>query len=30
VVTDGVQQILGRPAQSFEQWVVEHKSIFTD
>ena len=30
VVTDGVQQIVGRPAQSFEQWVVEHKSIFTD
>ncbi len=30
VVTEGVQQILGRPAQSFEQWVVEHKSIFTD
>jgi uncharacterized protein YbjT (DUF2867 family) len=30
VVTDGVLQILGRPAQSFEQWVVEHKSIFTD
>jgi uncharacterized protein YbjT (DUF2867 family) len=29
VVTDGVQQIVGRPAQSFEQWVVEHKSIFT-
>jgi uncharacterized protein YbjT (DUF2867 family) len=29
-VTDGVQQIVGRPAQSFEQWVVEHKSIFTD
>jgi uncharacterized protein YbjT (DUF2867 family) len=30
VGADGVQQILGRPAQSFEQWVVEHKSIFTD
>ena len=30
VVADGVQRILGRPAQSFEQWVVEHKSIFTD
>jgi uncharacterized protein YbjT (DUF2867 family) len=30
VVADGVQQILGRPAQSFEQWVVEHTSIFTD
>jgi uncharacterized protein YbjT (DUF2867 family) len=30
VVTDGLLQILGRPAQSFEQWVVEHKSIFTD
>jgi uncharacterized protein YbjT (DUF2867 family) len=30
VVVDGVQQILGRPAQSFEQWVIEHKSIFTD
>jgi uncharacterized protein YbjT (DUF2867 family) len=30
VVTDGVQQIVGRPAQSFEQWVVEHMSIFTD
>ena len=30
VVADGVQQIVGRPAQSFEQWVVEHKSIFAD
>ena len=30
VVTDGVQQILGRPAQTFEQWVIEHTSIFTD
>ncbi len=30
VVTDGVQQILGRPAQSFEQWVADHKTIFTD
>jgi len=30
VTTDGVQQILGRPAQTFEQWVIEHSSIFTD
>ena len=30
VTTDGVQQILGRPAQTFEQWVIEHTSIFTD
>jgi uncharacterized protein YbjT (DUF2867 family) len=30
VVTDGVQQILGRPAQSFEQWVADHKTIFTN
>lgn len=30
VVTDGVQQILGRPAQSFEEWVAEHKDIFTN
>jgi uncharacterized protein YbjT (DUF2867 family) len=30
VVTDGVQQTVGRPAQSFEQWVVEHKSIFAN
>lgn len=30
VITDGVQQILGRPAQTFEQWVIEHTSIFTD
>ncbi len=29
-ITDGVQQILGRPAQSFEQWVIEHTSIFAD
>jgi uncharacterized protein YbjT (DUF2867 family) len=28
VVTDDVQKILGRPAQSFEQWVAEHQSIF--
>ncbi len=30
VVTDDAQRILSRPAQTFEQWVVEHKSIFTD
>jgi uncharacterized protein YbjT (DUF2867 family) len=30
VVTDDVQRILGRPAQSLEQWVVEHKNIFAD
>lgn len=29
-VTDGVQRILGRPAQSLEQWVVEHKNIFVN
>lgn len=29
-VTDGVQKVLGRPAQSLEQWVVEHKNMFTD
>jgi uncharacterized protein YbjT (DUF2867 family) len=28
VVTDDVEKILGRPAQSFEQWVAEHQSIF--
>ena len=27
-VTDDVQQILGRPARSFEQWVTEHRNIF--
>ena len=30
VETDGVQKAVGRPAQSFEQWVVEHKSVFTN
>lgn len=30
VVTDGVQRILGRPAQSLEQWVIEHKNIFAN
>lgn len=30
VVTDGVQQILSRPAQTFEQWVIGHTSVFTD
>lgn len=28
VVTNDVQKILGRPAQSFEQWVSEHRSVF--
>ena len=30
VVTDDVQRILGRPAQSLEQWVFEHKNIFAN
>ncbi|WP_375481756.1 NAD(P)H-binding protein [uncultured Mycobacterium sp.] len=30
VVTDEVQKILGRPAQSFEQWVSEYRNIFTN
>jgi uncharacterized protein YbjT (DUF2867 family) len=30
VVTDEVPKILGRPAQSFEQWVAEHRSIFAN
>jgi hypothetical protein len=28
VVTDDVQKILGRPAQSFEQWVSQHRAAF--
>ncbi|HZQ33240.1 MAG TPA: NAD(P)H-binding protein [Mycobacterium sp.] len=28
-VTDGVARILGRPAQSWMQWVTEHKSLFS-
>ncbi|BBY05390.1 NAD(P)H-binding protein [Mycobacterium noviomagense] len=30
VVTDEVPKILGRPAQSFERWVAEHRNIFTN
>lgn len=30
VVTDEVPEILGRPAQSFEQWVAEHQTIFAN
>ncbi|OBK36804.1 nucleoside-diphosphate sugar epimerase [Mycobacterium sp. 1245111.1] len=30
VVTDDVQRILGRPAQSLEQWVIEHKNMFAN
>jgi uncharacterized protein YbjT (DUF2867 family) len=29
MVTDNVQKILGRPAQSFEQWVSQHRAVFT-
>ena len=29
-VTDGVERILGRPAQSFERWVSEHTGLFTN
>jgi uncharacterized protein YbjT (DUF2867 family) len=28
VVTDDVQKILGRPAQSFRQWVSHHRAVF--
>jgi uncharacterized protein YbjT (DUF2867 family) len=28
VVTDDVQKILGRPAQSFQQWVFQHRTVF--
>jgi uncharacterized protein YbjT (DUF2867 family) len=28
VVTNDTQRILGRPAQSFEQWVSEHRAVF--
>jgi uncharacterized protein YbjT (DUF2867 family) len=28
VVTDAVQKILGRPAQSFGQWVAQHRDVF--
>jgi uncharacterized protein YbjT (DUF2867 family) len=30
VVTNDVQKILGRPAQSFEQWVAQHRFIFAE
>lgn len=30
VVTDEVPKILGRPAQSFEQWVAAHQTIFAN
>src|SRR5262249_25545471 len=29
VVTEDVEKILGRPAQTFEQWVVDHQDLFT-
>jgi len=29
-VTDDVERILGRPAQSFERWVSEHTNLFTN
>ena len=29
VVTEDVEKILGRPAQTFEQWVVDHRDLFT-
>ena len=29
-VTDDVARILGRPAESFEQWVSEHIELFTN
>ena len=29
-VTDDVERILGRPAQSFERWVSEHTTLFTN
>ena len=29
VVTDDVEKILGRPTTTFEQWVSEHRSLFT-
>ena len=28
-VTDNVERILGRPAQSWKQWVTEHKTLFS-
>ncbi|HZU49651.1 MAG TPA: NAD(P)H-binding protein [Mycobacterium sp.] len=30
VVTDAVPKILGRPAQSFEQWVTAHRNVFAN
>jgi len=30
VVTDEVARILGRPAQSFRQWVTDHAQLFTN
>ena len=27
-VTDGVEKILGRPARSYAEWVVDHASAF--
>ena len=29
-VTDDIETILGRPAESFEQWVSEHTDLFTN
>jgi uncharacterized protein YbjT (DUF2867 family) len=29
-VTSAVENILGRPAESFAQWVADHRSLFTD
>ena len=29
-VTDGVERLLGRSAESFAQWVAEHKEWFTN
>ena len=30
LVTHDVEKILGRPARSFEQWVADHRSLFTN
>jgi uncharacterized protein YbjT (DUF2867 family) len=30
MVTDDVERILGRPAESFRRWVTEHASLFTN
>ena len=29
-VTDSIEKILGRPATTFEQWVRDHISLFTN